>query len=111
MFGVWTCKRICFIGIFAARTSGTKKAPAANPEIHSYSVTMRREVLKVTMSLLMASSLLQTEIRTDSLGYQRARHDPSAVLPAGNVIDCDVAAGDHCFLLFIAIPLICHFKG
>lgn len=88
----WTCKRTCLIGKCAAWASGTQTAPAADPKIHSYSVTMRREVLKVTMPPPMAASRLQTAIRTDALGYQRAGHDPSAGLPAGNVIDHDVAA-------------------
>jgi hypothetical protein len=90
--GKWTCERSRLIGKCAARASGTQTAPTANPEFHSYSVTMRREVLKVTMPPPMASSGLQTAIRTDSLGYQRARHDPSAGLPSGNLIDRDVAA-------------------
>ena len=90
--GKWTCKCSCLIGKCAARASGTQTAPAANPEFHSYSATMRREVLKMTMPPPMAASLLQTAIRTDSLGYQRARYDPSAGLPAGNVINRDVAA-------------------
>ena len=88
----WTCKRSCLIGKCAARASGTQTAPTANPEFHSYSVTMRREVLKVTMPPPMSSSGLQTAIRTDAFGYQRARHDPSAGLPSGNLIDRDVAA-------------------